>query len=292
MKKKAASPLRIQKSKMTSRELIATGEDKLNAAGIHDAANDARELLSFVTGKDRSGLIMYLNSEVPNETAQRYYDLIAKRADRIPLQHITGEQEFMGYRFKVTKDVLVPRMDTELLVQEAAKRAILGAKILDLCTGSGIIGIALKKMCFGAEVTMTDYSDEALAVAKENAEANKAEVRIIKSDMFSGLDSKERFTMIVSNPPYIATGELSGLEPEVRDHDPGMALDGGTDGLDFYRIIAAEAPKFLMPGGNILLEIGYDQGESVPGLLGEAGFRDITVLKDLAGNDRVVAAKL
>ena len=235
---------------------------------------------------------MYINTEVSNGTAQEYYDLIEERASRVPLQHITGEQEFMGYRFKVTKDVLVPRMDTELLVEEAAKRAILGARILDLCTGSGIIGISLKKICFGAEVTMTDVSDAALEVAKENAEANKAEVRIIKSDMFEGLDPGEKFSMIVSNPPYIAASEIAELDPEVKDHDPLIALDGGKDGLDFYRIIAKEAPEHLLPDGHLLLEIGYDQGESVPALLAEAGFRDIEVIKDLAGNDRVVAAVL
>ena len=279
---------------MTIRELIAIGEEKLTAAGIHDAANDARELLSFATGKDRTGLIMYINSEVANETSQRYYDLIAQRAARIPLQHLTGEQEFMGYRFKVTKDVLVPRMDTELLVMEASKRAVLGAKILDLCTGSGIIGIALKKICFGAEVTLTDVSEEALAIARENADTNKAEVRIIKSDMFKGLDPDDKYTMIVSNPPYIPASEIEGLEPEVRDHDPLMALDGGDDGLDFYRIIAEQAPDHMKPGAWLLLEIGYDQGETVPVLIRKTGrFMDsIEVFKDLAGNDRVVAARL
>ena len=276
---------------MTIRELITIGEEKLKSAGIHDYANDARELLCLATGRDRTGLIMYINSEVANETAQRYYDLLRERAGRTPLQHITGEQEFMGYRFKVTKDVLVPRFDTELLVEEAAKRAILGAKILDLCTGSGIIGIALKKMCFGAEVTMTDVSDEALAVAAENAELNKADVKIIKSDMFGALDPKEKFTLIVSNPPYIPAEEIENLDPEVRDHDPRLALDGGEDGLDFYRVIASDAPRYLMPGGQVLLEIGHDQGETVPALLKAAGFRDIEVLKDLSGNDRVVAAK-
>ncbi len=279
---------------MTIRELIAIGEEKLTAAGIHDAANDARELLSFATGKDRTGLIMYINSEVANETSQRYYDLIAQRAARIPLQHLTGEQEFMGYRFKVTKDVLVPRMDTELLVMEASKRAVLGAKILDLCTGSGIIGIALKKICFGAEVTLTDVSEEALNIARENAEANKAEVRIIKSDMFKGLAPDDKYTMIVSNPPYIPASEIESLEPEVRDHDPLMALDGGDDGLDFYRIIAEQAPDYMKPGAWLLLEIGYDQGETVPDLIRKTGrFMDsIEVFKDLAGNDRVVAARL
>lgn len=277
---------------MTIKELITIGENKLTEVGIHDAANDARELLCHVTGRDRTGLIMYINSEVANETAQKYYDLLDTRASRTPLQHITGEKEFMGYRFKVTKDVLVPRMDTELLVEEAAKRAILGARILDLCTGSGIIGIALKKICFSADVTMTDISEAALEVARENAEINKAEVRIIKSDMFRGLDPEDKFTMIVSNPPYIPSEDINELEPEVKDHDPMMALDGGNDGLDFYRIIAKEAPEYLMPGGYLLLEIGFDQGETVPALLKAAGFRNIDVLKDLAGNDRVVSAQI
>ena len=171
---------------------------------------------------------------------------------------------------------------------------MLGAKILDLCTGSGIIGIALKKICFGAEVTLTDVSEEALAIARENADTNKAEVRIIKSDMFKGLDPDDKYTMIVSNPPYIPASEIEGLEPEVRDHDPLMALDGGDDGLDFYRIIAEQAPDHMKPGAWLLLEIGYDQGETVPDLIRKTGrFMDsIEVFKDLAGNDRVVAARL
>ena len=138
---------------------------------------------------------------------------------------------------------------------------------------------------------MTDVSDEALAVAAENAELNKADVKIIKSDMFGALDPKEKFTLIVSNPPYIPAEEIENLDPEVRDHDPRLALDGGEDGLDFYRVIASDAPGYLMPGGQVLLEIGHDQGETVPALLKAAGFRDIEVLKDLSGNDRVVAAK-
>ncbi|MBR6472414.1 MAG: peptide chain release factor N(5)-glutamine methyltransferase [Firmicutes bacterium] len=277
---------------MTIKELINLGEKLLRAADVQDAENDARELIGFVTGKDRSGLIMYLNSEVPEETMKRYLELVDRRASRVPLQQITGEAEFMGFRFKVTKDVLAPRLETELLVREAAQRAILGARILDLCTGSGIIGIALKKICFGCEVVMTDVSEEALEVAKENAEANKAEVKLIRSDMFEGLEGEAPFSMIVSNPPYIAAAEIGELEPEVKDHEPMAALDGGEDGLDFYRIIAAEAPAHLKPSGYLLLEIGYDQGETVPGLLEQTGaFRDVKVIKDLSGNDRVVIAQ-
>ena len=277
---------------MLIRELITIGEKRLAEAGIHDAANDARELLCHVTGKNRTGLIMHINTTVSYGKAQRYYDLLEERASGVPLQHLTGEQEFMCGRFKVTKDVLVPRMDTEFLVEEAAKRAVPESRILDLCTGSGIIGISLKKMCFGVDVTMTDISEAALEVARENARINNAEVRIIKSDMFRGLDPEEKFTMIVSNPPYIPSEVISKLEPEVRDHDPMIALDGGKDGLDFYRIIAKEAPRHLVPGGHLLLEIGYDQGETVPALLKDAGFRNIEVLKDLAGNDRVVSAQI
>ena len=173
---------------MILRELIRQGENILSEAGVHDSANDARELLAYVTGFDRTGLIMYINSEITEEKASRYLELIEKRAAHVPLQHITGEQEFMGYRFIVNKDVLVPRMDTELLVEEAVKRAGLGAKILDLCTGSGIIGIALKKLCFGSDVTLTDISDKALEIAEINAKENKADVKIVKSDMFKGLD--------------------------------------------------------------------------------------------------------
>ncbi len=278
---------------MTIKDLITTGEEILNKAGVHDASNDSRELLCFVTGRDRTGIIMYLNSEIDEEQQKKYLELVEKRASHIPLQHITGEQEFMGYRFKVTEDVLVPRMDTEILVEEAAKRAVLGAKILDLCTGSGIIGIALKKICFAAEVTLSDISDKALEVAKENAEMNRADVKIIKSDMFGSLDPGEKFTMIVSNPPYIPSSVIDDLEPEVRDHDPMLALDGGKDGLDIYKIIATDAPDHMTKGAWLLMEIGHDQGETVPELLRETGkYEDrIEVIKDLGGNDRVVVAK-
>ena len=278
---------------MTIRESIKKAEDKLNKAGIHDAPNDARELMSFVTGLDRTGLIMYTNSELEPSNAAEYEELVNKRASRIPLQHITGEQEFMGYRFKVTKDVLSPRLETELLVREAAEHAILGARILDLCTGSGIIGIALKKICFASDVVMSDISDKALEVAAFNAKENKADVKIIKSDMFEGLKDEKPFNMIVSNPPYIPSKAIEELEPEVKDHDPMLALSGGEDGLDFYRKIALEAPKHLLPKGELLMEIGYDQGDDVTKILTESGaFENIEIMKDLAGNDRVAYARL
>ena len=278
---------------MTIKEMITIGEKKLIQAGIADASNDARELVCHVTGRDRTGIIMHINDEISDEEASEYLKAVDLRASRVPLQHITGEQEFMGYRFKVRPNVLIPRFDTEVLVEEASKRAVLGAKILDLCTGSGIIGIALKKICFGAQVTLTDLSEDALELSRENAKLNGADVRIIKSDMFDSLDPGELFTMIVSNPPYIPEDEIEELDPEVRDHDPKLALSGGRDGLDYYRIIARDAHRYLSPGGWLLLEIGYDQGETVPELLRETGeySDDIEVIKDLSGNDRVAAAR-
>ena len=220
----------------------------------------------------------------------RYEEAIALRATHQPLQYITGEQEFMGLSFQVSPEVLIPRQDTETLVEQTQRVLKDGDRILDMCTGSGCILISLlheNKTCQGMGV---DIADTSIALARENAERNDVRAEWLVSDLFSEVHGV--FDVMVSNPPYSATAVLQELMPEVIEYEPKRALDGHEDGLYFYRQIIAEAPKYLKPGGWILFEIGYDQGESVPALLTEAGFTEITVIKDYSGNDRVVRARL
>lgn len=224
------------------------------------------------------------------DTAAVYRSLLAARSRHVPLQHLTGEQEFMGYPFLVNEHVLIPRQDTECLVEAALKEIIKKKQehiaILDLCTGSGCIAVSLKKLLPEAHVTATELSAEALAVAKENAARLQADISFLQGDLFASVT--ERFDLIVSNPPYIKTGIIETLMPEVRDHEPRQALCGGADGLDFYRRIAKEAPAYLNPGGALWLEIGCEQGKAVTALLRENGFEGVCCRQDLAGLDRIV----
>ena len=242
---------------------------------------------------------------------EAYFNLIERRASRVPLQHITGRQEFMGLPFEVNEKVLIPRQDTETMVEDALElmeKGTLrgqeytdglkrGGDILDLCCGSGAIGISIAKLAKGAHVTCSDLSKDALEVADRNARLNDCKsVKFTESDMFAafcGRLGKKKFNLIISNPPYIPPSVIEGLEPEVRDHEPMMALDGGADGLDFYRIIAQHAPEHLKKGGVLMLEIGFDQKDAVKGLLQETGrFEKIIGLTDLTGKDRIVCAVL
>ena len=231
------------------------------------------------------------------EEVLRYRDVIRQRAERIPLQHITGEQEFMGFSFQVNEHVLIPRQDTETLVEEALGVLKPKMEILDLCTGSGCILLSLLKLgekqgIAGLKGTGADISREALKVAEENGrrlEIPGDQLAWVRGDLFEKLEGP--FDLLVSNPPYILSGELSGLQEEVRLHDPALALDGHEDGLYFYRRIAAEAGKYLRDGAFLMLEIGWDQGEAVRGLLEAAGYQEVEVKKDLSGNDRVVRGR-
>ena len=228
---------------------------------------------------------------MPAEEWERYCELAEKRLARVPLQHLTGEQEFMGLPFRVTPDVLIPRQDTEHLVEEALA-CCEGRRVLDMCTGSGCIAISIARLGKPASVTGADISEAALAVAGDNAARLGADVAWVKSDMFAGIDGE--FDVIVSNPPYIPPEQIEGLEPEVKDHEPRLALYGGEDGLDYYRTLVTEGAKHLRParngeeGGILIVEIGFDQGVSVPALFREAGFTGVRVRKDYAGLDRVV----
>ena len=284
---------------MTYQELEQKGAGILQKAGVLDPKVDARLLLLFVSKKSAASLLLDQKEEVEPAVEEEYLALIKRRERRIPLQHITGETEFMGLLFSVSEDVLCPRQDTEILVEEVLKLLKPEDRILDLCTGSGCIGISL--MVLGSRripklsLTGADLFEAALSVARQNAWRNglhDASVNYLQGDLFEAISPDERFDVIVSNPPYIPSAYIGQLMPEVRDHEPLMALDGKEDGLFFYRKITQQAPGFLKEGGRLCYEIGYDQGESVPALLVEAGFKEVRVVKDLSGNDRVVMGHL
>ena len=271
----------------TYKELLKKGENELLASDISDAAIDAWYLFEYVTDMSRASFFIRRNEEIPEEQANAYIEVIEKRKKRIPLQHITGKQEFMGLDFFVNENVLVPRQDTECLVENVISYAN-DKKILDMCTGSGCIAISIDRLCENAKVTAVDFSEKALVVAKENNALNKADVTFFQSDLFENVE--KQYDVIVSNPPYIKTEEIESLMDEVRIHEPMMALDGDCDGLKFYKKIAKEGRQYLRSNGIIFFEIGYDQGQTVPAILEENGYKDIKVYKDLSGNDRVVTA--
>lgn len=296
-------------------ELYEEGRACLAESGIEEAALDARLLLEFVCGTDRNTLLAHGEKEVSAEECDGYRELIRRRAAHVPLQHLTGEQDFMGLPFLVNDDVLVPRQDTEVLVEEVMKHLHDGMRILDMCTGSGCILLSLLNYSNDCEGVGADLSGQALAVARENYErllAGRPEMkaRFLEGDLFGALTLaeesdgrtapdgvkpdegtnglQERFDVIVSNPPYIKTGVIDTLMPEVREHEPMMALNGGADGLVFYRRIAGEAGVYLNGGGMLFFEIGCEQAEDVRAIMEEAGFREVEVVKDFAGLDRVV----
>ena len=271
-------------------------EDILMQAEVPDAGLDAWYLLEYAVAsveKRQTGRGWYLmnrDTAMEEKTFRYYTELVRKRCTRIPLQHLTGEQEFFGYTFSVNEQVLIPRQDTEILVEEALKRAKEGMALLDMCTGSGCILISILKNVQKARGTGVDLSAVALEVARENAQKLQTEAEFIQSDLFEQVEGK--YDMLVSNPPYIQTQVIEELMPEVREHEPRLALDGMADGLYYYRSILSQCREYLNPGADLLFEIGADQGEAVSGLLLKAGFTGIQVVKDLAGLDRVVLGKL
>lgn len=275
---------------MQYRELYRMGKARLTEAKIPEAELDARLLLEEVCGTDRNDLLVHGDKEVPPEQCDRYVEYIQRRQKREPLQQITGYQEFMGLRFKVTPDVLIPRQDTETLVEEVMRYLHDGMHLLDMCTGSGCILLSLLKYSNDCEGTGCDISEKALKVAEENAEMLSLNASLVQSNLFENISGKYEF--IVSNPPYIPTGVIPTLMEEVRDHEPVSALDGREDGLYFYREIVEKAGEYLYPGGMLFFEIGYDQAEKVSSLMREAGYQEVTVCKDLAGLDRVVYGTL
>ena len=279
--------------------LLKEGQEILEAAGIEEAGLDAWLLLEYESGKNRAYYFAHCKEEADEEIKTSYMEKIRKRAQHIPLQHLTHQGYFMGYEFFVNENVLVPRQDTEVLVEEAL--SLIKEKevpqILDMCTGSGCILLSLLLERGDAEGTGADLSEKALSVAEKNRGTYHLEMRaeLIKSNLFQSAyfeEKKESFDMIVSNPPYIPTEEIKKLQAEVRFHDPFMALDGKEDGLYFYRKIAENAGKYLKPGGFLACEIGCSQGEEVKEMFESCGFSEVKVIKDLAGLDRVVRGQL
>jgi release factor glutamine methyltransferase len=295
------------------KELVGFGNDVLKKAEIEESIISAERLMMHIMNIDRTSLILNGNDVVSDDLIENYMKLIDRRATGEPLQYITTRQYFMGLEFIVDKNVLIPRQDTECLVEEILryvnKKQLDIDSVFDLCTGSGTIGVSLayylneKRSC---HVYASDFSPMAISVASKNAKLNKVEesITFLIGDMFEPLDQfmeslirektgkkkKNRFDIITCNPPYIPSSELEKLQKEVRDYEPRIALDGGKDGLDFYRVIAKESHKYLYSGGLLALEIGHDQGEKVEKLLGDK-FDEIQIKKDLAGKDRVILAK-
>ncbi|MBQ7147185.1 MAG: peptide chain release factor N(5)-glutamine methyltransferase [Pseudobutyrivibrio sp.] len=276
---------------MTFKQALDKGILILESEQITDAKVDAWLLLSYVSELTRAQYFLKQSDPIDQLILYKYQDVLFKRSQHIPLQHITGEQDFMGLTFWVNEHVLIPRQDTETLVEESLKVIPSGSHVLDLCTGSGCVIISLAALGQGISGIGVDISEEALTVASENGNRLVgSKVVFEKGDLWQAVTGK--FNAIVSNPPYIPTEEVEKLETEVKDHEPRLALDGTEDGLFFYREITAHATEYLNEGGWLLVEIGYDQGPSVSQLFMEAGFKDVEVVKDLPGNDRVVKGHL
>lgn len=272
---------------MKYRELYELGCLRLKAADISDINQDARLLLEFVCDTSYNDLFLRLDAEVDVALEKKYLSLIKRRAAHIPLQHLTNSQGFMGFDFFVNENVLVPRFDTESLVEEVLKDLHDGMRILDMCTGSGCILLSLLKLSNDCQGVGVDISSKALEVARENARRLKVEnVSFTESDLFTKVEGK--FDILVSNPPYIRTCEIDELMPEVRDHDPFIAINGHESGVYFYEKIIAAAGPFLNRGALVAFEIGSDQALEVMKIMTDAGYKDVCTIKDYSGNPRVV----
>ena len=278
---------------MTIREAIAHAAQALEASGVPDPRIDAEILLSHITGRDRMSLLLMGATELIQEQEQRFSSLLLSRTKRQPLQYLLGEQYFYGLPFRVDARVLIPRQETEELCEWGLaflkSKASPAPAVLDLCTGSGAISVTLKHECPKALVTASDLSQDALNLARENALANGVDVRFVQGDLWEPLQGM-RFDLILSNPPYIPTADCDTLQAEVLC-EPRMALDGGADGLDFYRRIAQAAPAHLAPGGMIAVELGIGEADHVARLFEQAGLTGIEIRKDLYGVARMVGAR-
>lgn len=280
----------MDKVEYSLKGLLADGTKMLTQAGIDEAELDARYILEYITGLNSAQYFIHSEDIIEKNKAEEFFRLIERRSKRIPLSYVIGTRDFFGLTFKVDENVLIPEQETELLVEEVIKHSE-GKSVLDMCTGSGCIAISIALFGKPSKVAASDISEKALEVARENAKSLKSgEISFIQGDMFENVTDK--FDIIVSNPPYIETGEIDELMPEVRDYIPRLALDGDIDGLKFYRIISKEAVKKLNKNGRIFYEIGYNQSRAVASILLENGFTDVKIMKDYSGLDRIVMAKL
>ena len=280
----------MDKVEYSLKGLLVDGAKMLAQAGIEEAELDARYILEHITCLNMAQYFIHSEDIIEKDKAEEFFRLIERRSKRIPLSYVIGTRDFFGLTFKVNENVLIPEQETELLVEEVIKYSE-GKAVLDMCTGSGCIAISIALFGKPSKVAASDISEKALEVARENAKSLKAgEISFIQGDMFENVTDK--FDIIVSNPPYIETGEIDELMPEVRDYIPRLALDGDEDGLKFYRIISKEAVKKLNKNGRIFYEIGYNQSRAVASILLENGFTDVKIMKDYSGLDRIVMAKL
>ncbi len=275
---------------MKVKELLKNGTKRLKQFGIEESIEKARRLFGHVAQMTSQDLSLRLEEEISQECERRFWQGIEQLVQGVPIQYLTNQQWFYGLDFYVDRHVLIPQPDTEILVEEViglAQESQKKLKILDLCTGSGAIAIALAKHT-KAEVKAADISEAALEIARKNARRNAADVTFFQSDMFENVN--EKLDLIVSNPPYIETKTLENLPQEVKN-EPRLALDGGEDGLAFYKILGKEAPKHLTKEGILALEIGFNQREKVEKLLKDSGFCEVYSKKDWGGNDRIVVGK-
>ena len=268
-------------------EALRWAAERLAAAGVPEPRLDAEYLLAEALGVKRLPMLADKGRALTDREAAAFEQALSRRAAREPLQYILGSQSFMGFPFRTDPRALIPRNDTEALCEEALRHLRPGDRALDLCTGSGALAVALKKLCPGARVVASDLSADALALARENADALGAEVEFRQGDLFAPV-AGERFQLVVSNPPYVPETLRGRLQAEV-EREPALALFAGPDGLRFYRRIAREAPGHLAPRGRLILEIGDGQGDAVSALL-EKEFEEIRVLNDLSGLPRVISA--
>lgn len=289
---------------MQTAELVHYGITELKAAGIPDCTSDVHLLLGFCLGKSRTQLLLAARDEVSAEAELAFVTLLRRRIHREPLAYILGEQEFWSRSFLVNSSVLIPRPETEFLLETVFRElqscpALGGGGVLDLCCGSGVIAIILA-LELKKRVVAIDFSQDALEVTRQNCCRHGVEQLVfpIRADLLSAIGGDRRFALVVSNPPYVSTAAVKhDLEPEVRDHEPWLALDGGEKGLDLISRIRDDLPRILAPGGQVFMEIGYDQGEAVAEMFrlhkaGHSDFYDIRILKDYAGRDRVLHAKM
>lgn len=278
---------------MTIRDLKSKILKRLEAGGIQEAETEARIILTEYAHVSVSDFFSNPEKELEDDSICRSIeDVLERRCSGVPLQHIVGKTGFMGFDFRVSPSALIPRPDTEILAEEALKDHHDGSRILDLCTGTGCIIISLMALtndCYGVG---TDISEEALELASQNADmilsGKRERLELKQGDLYDALGDEDIFDVIVSNPPYIRTADIESLSIEVRDHDPRIALDGGADGLEFYRRIITGAKEHLRKGGDLLLEIGYDQAKDVSEMMRNNGFIEVQTVKDFGGNDRVV----
>ena len=275
---------------MSYRDILMECTAELKSAGMKEPESDAWILFEEAFSMDRTAYLMRASEAADPDGVLKYREFIGKRCEHIPVQYITGKAYFMGLEFHVTPDVLIPRFDTEVLTEHALKLINSKSHVLDICTGSGCIAVAVSVLGKPESVTASDISPAALRIASENAEQNGAgDIKFVESDLYDNIEGN--FDIILSNPPYIASSVIESLDSEVKDHEPRLALDGSCDGLLFYRRLISGAGKHLVPDGFIMMETGYDQGKAVADMLYENKFADIKVIKDLAGLDRVVCGR-